>query len=82
MIKIQENKLLIVISFEEIIVYKINVAGSHSNKPKKLKIIDCTKSYINEFNADWQKVKLVEILKMFYLQDSTLDDLKNLKGLI
>ena len=67
--------------FEEIIVYKINVTGSHSNKLKKVtnNKIDPNLASMN-FNADWQKVKLVEILKMFCLQDSSLDRPEKFKG--
>ena len=66
--------------FEEIIVYKINLKGSHSNKAKKVnKILKPNLASMN-LNVDWQNIKLVEILKMFCLQDSSQDRPFKFKG--
>ena len=66
--------------FEEIIVYKINLKGSHSNKAKKVnKILKPNLASMN-LDADWQNIKLVEILKMFCLQDSSQDRPFKFKG--
>ena len=67
--------------FDKVTVYKINLTGSHSNKPKKVtnnKIVPNLASM--NFNVEWEKIKLVEILKMFCLQDSSLERPEKFKG--
>ena len=67
--------------FEEIIVYKINVTGSHLTEAKKVKNNKLYPSLASmNLNANWDKIKLVEVLKMFCLQDSTKDKTNKFKG--
>lgn len=66
--------------FDEIIVYKINLKSSHLNKAKKVNTILQPNLASMNFNADWQNIKLVEILKMFCLQDSSKDRPIKFKG--
>ena len=66
--------------FDEIIVYKNTLKGSHSNKAKKVNTILEPNLASMNFNADWQNIKLVEILKMFCLQDGSKDRPIKFKG--
>ena len=67
--------------FEEIIVYKINVTGSHLTEAKKVKNNKLYPSLASmNLNANWDKIKLVEVLKMFCLQDSTKDKPNKFRG--
>ena len=66
--------------FEEITLYKVNLTGSHSDKAKKInKKIQPNLASMN-LNADWSKIKLVEILKMYCLQDVSKDRPFKFKG--
>ncbi|MDC0215588.1 hypothetical protein OAJ75_00675 [Candidatus Pelagibacter sp.] len=58
----------------------IILKGSHSNKAKKVNNLLIPNLVSMNLNADWQKVKLVEILKMFCLQDSSKDRPIKFKG--
>ena len=66
--------------FDEIIVYKINLKSSHLNKAKKVNTILQPNLASMNLNADWQNIKLVEILKMFCLQDGSKDRPIKFKG--
>ena len=66
--------------FDEITVYKINLKSSHLNKAKKVNTILQPNLASMNLNADWQNIKLVEILKMFCLQDGSKDRPIKFKG--
>jgi hypothetical protein len=57
--------------FENKKVFKIEVSGYHSSKSKKVDSPLFPSKMSMNFNADWGKVKLVEVLKMYCLQDKT-----------
>jgi hypothetical protein len=58
--------------FEDKKVFRIELKGYHSTVSKKVENNKLYPSLASmNLNADWNKVKLVEILKMFCLQDSS-----------
>ena len=57
--------------FENKKVFKIEVSGYHSSKSKKVDSPLFPSAMSMNFDADWEKVKLVEVLKMYCLQDKT-----------
>jgi len=68
------------LEFEQLNFPIMTISGYHSSIAKK--IVSPLKPSLQSMNldADWEKVKLVEILKMYCLQDSTKERPSKFKG--
>ena len=74
--KVDENKKKV---FEPD-THKIKISGYHAETDTKTggKLLPTSQSL--NFNAEWEKLKLVDLLKMYCLQDKTKDRPINFKG--